>query len=182
MYPITKVGFESVCFNHRDNKWGANFSTVEIGKDLIRKTFSDLRITLHEYQGWETSETRKRYGYKKTKEKNEDCFESHCSDSLSLACLVQYDTPVAPGKLVVVDDTYRCVRRKLHDTRFAKEGIRSIYSRGIVLGLRKGLKVGYKGKCLLLSGIKKGKYRLGCGSSRLTASKLEFVSSQFLTR
>ena len=181
LYPVTKAGLENVCFPHVKHKWGANFSTVEIGKALIRRVFADLQITLHEYQGWETSETRKRYGYNKGSDKSADRFEAHCSDSLSLACLVQHDTPVVPGRLIVVDDTYRCVRRRLHDTQFSPGGIRADYSKGTVLGLRKGLRVGHKGQSHILTGINKGKYRLN-DKSRSSITKLEFVSNQFITR
>jgi hypothetical protein len=43
---------------------------------------------------------------------------------------------------VVVDDTYRPVRRQLYDTEPQKGGIREGYSTGTVFGLRKGLKIG----------------------------------------
>jgi hypothetical protein len=91
------------------------------------------------------------------------------------------DMPVVPGVMVVVDDTYRSVRRRLHDTQFSKGGVRADYSRGTVLGLRKGLRVGHKGKSHVLTGINKGKYRLN-NKGRSAVAKLEFASSQFITR
>ena len=39
-YPISSVAFEDVKFNHRDNRWGKNFSTMEIGKTMIKKTIN----------------------------------------------------------------------------------------------------------------------------------------------
>src|SRR5690242_10684265 len=36
IYPIGQVGLEDVRFNHT-NKWGANFSTIEIGKARLRQ-------------------------------------------------------------------------------------------------------------------------------------------------
>src|SRR5215469_3327672 len=39
IYPIQRVGFEDVRFDHAKNRWGANFSTVEIGKARLRKFF-----------------------------------------------------------------------------------------------------------------------------------------------
>ena len=181
MYPVSKAGLENVTFNHAKYRWGANFSTVEIGKKRIREAFSELRITLHEYQGWETSEIRKRYGYCKGSDKSADRFESHCSDSLTLACSVQDDVPLPPGPFLTVDDTYRCVRRRLHDTQYSKGGIRPPYSKGTVKGLRKGLSVGHKGKALQLTGASNGKFRLS-GATRPTAVKLDWVSSQFCKR
>src|SRR5207249_10959944 len=33
MYPVTVAGVEEVRFDHRRRRWGANFSTLEIGKE-----------------------------------------------------------------------------------------------------------------------------------------------------
>jgi hypothetical protein len=181
IYPITKAGLEDVCFNHAKYRWGANFSTVEIGKSRIRQTFAELHITIHEYKGWKTSETRQRYGYKKGSDKAADRFESHCSDSLTLACLVHEDQPVIPGPFLVIDDTYRCVRRKLCDTQFGKGGIKPIYSRGTVRGIQKGRFIGTSQKQGMLVG-QTGKYlflRCYTGSGRTSLSQPLFVSTQF---
>jgi hypothetical protein len=45
---------------------------------------------------------------------------------------------VAPRTFIVMDDTYRPVRRQLHDTQPAKGGIRDKYSTGNFKGIRKG--------------------------------------------
>ena len=181
IYPITKAGLEDVSFNHAKYKWGANFSTAEIGKSVIRLTFAELGITLHEYKGWETSETRKRYDYKKGDDKAADRFDAHCCDSLSLACLVQYDTPVTPGPMVVVDDTYRCVRRRLHDTKFARGGVRADYSRGTVRGIQKGRVIGANKKQGILVGQTGKDLFLRCytGTGRTRIRQPEFVSTHF---
>ena len=36
IYPVSVAGIEDVCFHHAARRWGANFSTVEIGKAKIR--------------------------------------------------------------------------------------------------------------------------------------------------
>lgn len=181
IYPITLVGLEDSRFNHAKNKWGANFSTMEIGKTRIKSFLAEAGATVTEYRGFETQEMRKQYGYKKTSSKSADRFESHCSDALTLACAVNLGRPVDPGPFLVVDDTYRPVRRRLHDTQPAKGGVRQAYSRGTVFGMRKGrLVCGGTGKIGQLCGTHKGRYRytylLGI---RQDAKTLRRVSSQF---
>ena len=49
IYPINSVGLEDVRFNHAKKRWGANFSTAEIGKAkielfyLVGRPFSNTR-------------------------------------------------------------------------------------------------------------------------------------------
>ena len=50
-----------------------------------------------EYEGYETSEIRKDFGYRKIKDKAADRFESHCCDSLTLACAVGTGEAIKPG-------------------------------------------------------------------------------------
>ncbi|MBS1807579.1 MAG: RRXRR domain-containing protein [Acidobacteria bacterium] len=183
IYPITYAGWENVQFNHAKHRWGANFSTVEIGKRRIRQFFADRNIYVQEFAGYQTKALREKFGYPKSSDKAADIFSAHCSDSLTLALAVHYNQPIPRGPMVIVDDTYRPVRRKLHDTQFNKHGKREGYSRGTVFGLRKGL----------LIGTKRGRGRL-CGKDRNSflyrdengkrqaARRLLWVSSQFITR
>jgi hypothetical protein len=160
IYPIGVIGFEDVCFNHAKHRWGKNFSTVEIGKIRIKKFFIDHEAKVIEYRGYEIKELREKYGYHKTSSKSADIFTAHCSDSLTLAADAIVGAYIDPGPFLVVDDTYRPVRRQLHDTQPAKGGVRQPYSRGTVFGLRKGLLVGTStGKNGRLCGENKGKYR-----------------------
>ena len=108
IYLISICGLEDVGFDHA--RWGNHFSTVEAGKSLIRRFFADMNVTLDEYRGSETTEYRESYGYQKTGDKSEDRFESHCSDSLTLECTVAHGYRVKPGRFLVVDNLYRCVR------------------------------------------------------------------------
>jgi len=184
IYPITVVGQEDIKFNHYKYRWGANFTTMEVGKTKIREFFKDRGVQIVDFQGFETEEIRKKYGYKKTSSKSVDKFNAHCSDALALACEVGFGLYVNPGRFIVVDDTYRYMRRKLHKTQFAPGGIRANNARGTVFGLRKGLLIGTpRGKIGQLCGKNQGRYRYyDCQLKRQESTRLAWVSSQFVVR
>lgn len=183
IYPVTIAGVEDVCFNHAAKRWGANFSTVELGKAKIREFFAERQVNATEFQGYETPVIREGFGYRKTRVKSADRFESHCSDSLALACAVATGERVEPGPFLVVDDTYRPVRRKLHYTQPAKGGSRRPYSTGNVAGLRKGLLVGTGRGPGRLCGITSGRYRYhDKDGKRQTINAVRWISSSFITR
>ncbi len=138
-YPINKVAIEDVKFNHRDNKWGKNFSTIEIGKTKIKEFITDKigRSNFISFEGTETFDLRNKKGFKKSSNKSLETFNSHCVDSFVIASeLVECNNP--NKKIIVIDDTYRPVRRKLHDSQFRKGGKRDKYSTGNFKGIRKG--------------------------------------------
>lgn len=184
IYPIKVVGMEDVRFNHAKLRWGKNFSTCEIGKNRLRNYFRDAGCELFEYQGFETKELREKYGYKKTGDKGKDVFTAHCTDALALACEVGPGERIEPGVFVTVDDTYRCVRRKLHDTQPAKGGLRADYSKGTVFRLRKGLLIGAsRGRQGRLCGETKGSYRYYDERGRRQSVKqLTWISSHFVVK
>ena len=137
-YPINKIAIEDVKFNHRDNRWGKNFSTIEIGKNMIKafiigKIGRDNYIT---FEGFETEQIRNKLGLKKSSNKSLEKFNSHCVDSFSIASEICNAEP--NYNIKVVDDTYRPTRRRLHDTQFSKGGKRDKYSNGNFKGIRKG--------------------------------------------
>ncbi len=137
-YPISKVAIEDVKFNHRDNRWGKNFSTIEIGKNMIKafiigKVGRDNYIT---FEGRETKKLREELGLKKGSNKSAEHFNSHCVDSFSIASEISNAEP--NFNIKVVDDTYRPTRRRLHDSQFSKGGKRDKYSTGNFKGIRKG--------------------------------------------
>ena len=136
-YPIDIVAMEDVRFNHRDKRWGKNFSTIEIGKKRINDWVRQ-RASLLLYSGIETQMFREMFGYRKSSDKSAETFNSHCSDALALAGSILTKERIPIGNFEVVDDTYRFVRRRLHDTEFAKGGIRDKYSAGNFRGIRKG--------------------------------------------
>jgi hypothetical protein len=184
IYPISAVGFEDVRFNHATKRWGANFSTVEIGKTRIKEFFQSQGATLFEYQGHQTQELRQKYGYRKTRVKSADKFTAHCSDSLALAVAVSTEEHVKPGRFLVVNDTYRPVRRRLHDTQFSKGGIRYPYSKGSIFGTRKGVLIGLKnGGIGQLCGENKGAFRYyRPDGKRGQAKTIAWISNHFFMR
>jgi hypothetical protein len=184
LYPITAVGNEDVRFNHKTHRWGANFSTVEIGKAKVKAFFGNHGAQVKDFRGFETQELRKKFGYQKTSDKSADKFNAHCSDALALACEVGLGLRVEPGCFLVVDDTYRPVRRRLHDSQPAVGGVRADYSRGTVLGLRKGLLIGTpRGKQGQLCGTNRGSYRYyNEQKQRQESAKLAWVSTCLVTR
>jgi hypothetical protein len=88
LYQIQEVGFEDVHFPHAKHRWGANFSTVEVGKRRIKSFLAAQGAQVLEFHGHETKQLRVKYGYQKTSDKSADTFTAHCSDALALACAV----------------------------------------------------------------------------------------------
>lgn len=137
-YPINLVGVEDVRFNHTKFRNGKNFSTIEIGKKMIYD-FLESRAKVYKFAGHQSQKLRKLYGYTKTRvNKASEKFASHCSDSLTLAIALTTNQHIHRGKFIVVDDSYRPVRRRLHDTQFSKGHIRYPYSTGNFAKIRKG--------------------------------------------
>ena len=184
LYPVSIVGNEDVHFNHAKYRWGSNFSTMEVGKAKIRQFFEKRAVKLVNFQGFETQTLRKKYEYQKTRDKAAKTFNAHCSDALALACEVGPGERVQPGRFLVVDDTYRPVRRRLHDSQFAPGGVRGNYSQGTVFGLRKGLLLGtLRGKEGQLCGKDRKRYRYYDNrGKRQSTTKLAWISNHFVTR
>ena len=136
-YPIDAVAMEDVRFNHRDKRWGKNFSTVEIGKARINNWIRQ-RAGLEMFSGTDTGRYREIYGYKKSHSKSAEVFNAHCSDALAIATDLYAQEHISKGRFIVADDTYRPVRRRLHDTQYSKGYIRYPYSAGNFKGVRKG--------------------------------------------
>jgi hypothetical protein len=139
-YPVGAVAIEDVKFNHKDNRWGANFSTVEVGKKLL---YDYIRAkvgvgNLIKFEGFDTQAFRKKHNLAKLKNKSAKSFFTHCVDSFVIAHELSNSFIVPNQNLIYVDDSYRAIRRKLHDTQPAKGGIRAKYSSGNFKGIKKG--------------------------------------------
>jgi len=134
-YPLSKVVIEDVKFNHASKRYGKNFSTIEVGKNMIYD-FIKERSDLELFEGRETKKFREELGLKKGSNKSAEHFSSHCVDSFTLA--YQFSEAEPNFDILIIDDRYRPKRRRLHDTQFSKGGIRDKYSTGNFKGIRKG--------------------------------------------
>jgi hypothetical protein len=153
---------------------------TEIRKARLREFFVNHGAKAFEYRGRETKDLRRKYGYRKTQVKGADKFTAHCSDSLALAIDVFEGRPVVPSPFLVLDDTYRPKRRRLHGTQPSKGGIREPYSRGTVFGLRKGAPNGKRGQ---LCGEYKGGYRYyDAKGKRGCVKRIHWISGNFNAR
>jgi hypothetical protein len=125
-YPINLVGIEDVRFKNHHK--GNNYSTIEVGKNKIYE-FLGNHAKLFKFAGHQTQKLRKMYGYRKTHaDKSAEKFSTHCCDSLAIVTALITKRPTETGKFIVVDDSYRPVRRRLHDTQFSKGHVRYPYS------------------------------------------------------
>jgi hypothetical protein len=179
-YPIDAVALEDVKFNHRDKRWGKNFSTIEIGKAQINRWIRQ-RSGLTMFTGSDTGDCRARYGYKKSNNKGAEVFNAHCSDALAIATDVYAQEHIEPGKFIIVDDTYRPVRRQLHDTQPSGGEIRAKYSSGNFRSIRKGTICNFGQVC---GGIKEKTIRTyDWQGNRLSKSfsKIAWLSHRFNT-
>lgn len=181
-YPISKVAFEDVKFNHRDKRWGRNFSTIEIGKIKIKDFIVDKigRENLINFDGIETFDIRKKRGLKKSSNKAAETFNSHCVDSFAIASeLVECKNP--KEKIITIDDTYRPVKRKLHYAQFRKGGIRKKYSTGNFQGIRKGSICEFG---QIVGGTKNTVYIRNSENKRIgrNKKKINWLSKQFKTK
>ena len=181
-YPINFAGVEDVRFNHAKHRWGANFSTVEIGKNKIRQFWTDNGIDVFEYGGYETAELRKGYRLHKVSDKSKEAFSSHCVDSYVLACETLVGDIVPTDKeVIIVDDTYRPVRRKLYDSQPSKGGVYYKYSSGNFKGIRKGTLCEYG---VIVGGTGNSCYIRNLENKRISKSlnKIDWLSHHFDTK
>lgn len=156
-YPVDCVALEDVKFNHRDNKWGRNFTTLEIGKTIIDNFFINKGIKIDKFTGSKTQELRKKYGYHKVHaDKSKIDFRTHCSDALAISTEVMDNGYIEPtNNFIYVDDSYRCIKRRLHDSQYSKGNIRYPFSFGNFKGIRKGTIIGFdEGYGQLVGGTK----------------------------
>lgn len=175
-YPISKVAIEDVKFNHRDKHYGKNFSTIEIGKNMIKafiigKVGRDNYIT---FEGFETEKIREKLGLKKSSNKALETFNSHCVDSFSIAS--ELSNAKTNFNIKVVDDTYRFTRRRLHDTQPAKNNIRANYSTGNFKGIQKGCICEYG---QIVGGTKNNFWIRNSDNKRIGRTNVNWLSHNF---
>lgn len=85
------------------------------------------------------------------------------------------------GPFLIVDDTYRCVRRKIHDSNLKKSGIREKYSHGTIHSIQKGTIIGTsKGRIGQLCGEDRGKFKYrDISNKRQTCTSVSWINRQF---
>jgi hypothetical protein len=105
--PITKVIIEDIrIVTHNSKKkrlvdkkyvssWNANFSPLQVGKNFFYNFLEDRGIAVYKKKGWQTSNHRKKHGYKKIYNKLSTKWESQCVDSHSL-CEMYYNRKIRP--------------------------------------------------------------------------------------
>jgi len=137
-YKFDAIALEDVKFNHRDKRWGKNFTTMEIGKkklyDYIRAKVDIGNLIL--FSGMDTMEFREKHNLKKSKDKSSKKFSSHCVDSFVIAN--ELSNAIPNENIIYVDDNYRAIKRRLHDSQYSKGNIRYPFSTGNFKGIRKG--------------------------------------------
>ena len=138
-YPVYAVALEDVKFNHKNNRWGKNFSTIEVGKKMINDWIRNKvgAGNLIQFSGYDTQEFREKNNLHKSSDKSSRQFYSHCVDSFAIANELSKSMP--NESLIYVDDSYRAIRRRLHDTQYSKGNIRKKFSTGNFKGIRKGI-------------------------------------------
>lgn len=138
IFPIEHYIVEDIKAMSKKGKkrWNTSFSPLEGGKTWF---YNELRtrgkLTIR--QGHETKELRDSLGLTKVKEKLSNVFEAHCVDSWVLANSVVGGNVVDNKKLLFVTPIIK-VRRQLHYTQPANEGIRKRFGGTQSLGFVKG--------------------------------------------
>jgi hypothetical protein len=179
IYPISFVGIEDVKL--KNHYKGNNFSSIEIGKAKMYQ-FLESHAKLFKFAGHQTQNLRKLYGYSKTMvNKASEKFASHCSDSLALATSLTANRHIHRGKFIVVDDSYRSVRRRLYDSQFSKGHVRHPYSQGNFKGIKKGTicELG-----IICGGARNSAFIYDWNHHRISKSlsRIGWLSNQFFTK
>ena len=139
MFPVECFVVEDVKAVTKKNckKWNKLFSPLETGKNWFYEELSKLgRVEL--LSGWDTYELRNSMGLKKTGNKMQAVFSSHCVDSWVLAnyFVGGHTKPDNERLLMIVPLQFH--RRQLHVMNPIKGGIRKSYGSTGSLGFKRG--------------------------------------------
>lgn len=138
--PLTDVVVEdvqAVTRKGKGGKWNGSFRPVQVGKEHLYRLLSEMNLTVHLQEGWQTKALREQYGLKKTKSKSKQAFESHAVDSWVLAASVSgAEKPTCTRLWYVVPSVLH--RRQLHRFQASKGGERKPYGSTRSLGLKRG--------------------------------------------
>lgn len=109
---------------NKGNKWNQSFSPVQFGKSWFYSECEKLGL-LHLKQGYETKESRDKYGLKKSKLKLSEKFNAHNVDSWVLAnSLFKNGLTVPENKILYRIIPIQFHRRQLHLINPQKNNIR----------------------------------------------------------
>jgi hypothetical protein len=159
LFPITDYVVEDVkaATWKGSKKWNGNFSPLEVGKQWF---YSELRKlgNLELKSGWETKQLRDALGLKKTKNKMQETFTAHNSDSWVLANWFIGGHTKPDNTTIFRLIPLQFHRRRLHILQPAKGGLRRVDGGTMSDGWKRGSIVKHKkwGVCYL-GGCMEGK-------------------------
>lgn len=137
--PISHVVVEDVKAETKKGKmrWNGSFSPVQTGKEHFYRGLRELGFEPILRQGHETKVLREQYGLRKSKDKGEKSFWSHCVDAWTLAASVSgTEKPDHTGFYYLVPMRFH--RRQLHRLEPDKGGVRRSYGGTRSLGFKRG--------------------------------------------
>lgn len=137
--PVTHIVVEDVRAETRKGKqrWNESFSPVQAGKEYFYSGLRELGFEPILKQGHETKILREMFGLKKSSNKKEKNFFSHCVDAWVLAASVSgTERPDHTGIYYLVP--LRFHRRQLHRLEPEKGGVRKPYGGTCSLGFKRG--------------------------------------------
>jgi len=134
--PITDIVIEDIKAKTRkgSKKWNTSFSPLEVGKTYFESEIQKRELKLYKFQGFETKEHRDYRGFKKSSNKLEEKWETHCIDSHCLSEM--FFGNLEPVKKMYVLNFIRFNRRELHQGYH--NGIRRLYGSTRSEGINRG--------------------------------------------
>lgn len=140
LYNITHVALEDIKAKTMKNgrKWNIHFSPLEVGKHWFSEQIRLMELPLHKYQGFETAEMRRSYGFKKNPNKDKKDFYTHAMDAWCLANEVVGGHTDIDNERTIYLKPLMFHRRKLHEILPKKEGKRRNYGGTMSVGLKRG--------------------------------------------
>jgi len=131
IFPISVIGIEDVAFNHYTKRWGKNFSQVEVGKKWLYEELKKIpgirEVRL--IKGYDTNIRRQQLGLEKGAKKEEREVRAHVNDCIAMGSIIlgigiETKTRLRLGINFDIITRPKYSRRKLHDEKASKGGIR----------------------------------------------------------
>lgn len=140
LYPVTDVAIEDIKAKTMKNggKWNIQFSHLEVGKNWFSEQIRIAGLKLHKYQGFETAEMRRNYGFKKNTKKDNKDFYTHAMDAWCLANEVTGGHTEIDNERTIYFKPLMYHRRKLHEILPKRGGFRRNYGGTMSIGIKRG--------------------------------------------